>query len=366
MTDTAWTVTGGGTMSDTSIYIERRRIDSPADFVGRTISLDLDGEVSSGWNLRRVTEHGCVVTKGDHAVEHLVPANTLLALNPIRNLDRSDHTEEAADTAVRLLRTLGEGRIGPRLRKRGFDQIEPDFAQASASIHSDPSGEAGIWMDARPRDIEDLPALNIAAMGDINRDGGPGDAGNDFYLWRVHKVAPRAVRGRVQTIRPFMAQVTVGQFNTRRFGEYVFGWDPVGDGRWRDLAQIKGEPDVTLEGFVKLGVGLHWNRQFQWRVLLSLHPDSPRISMTTDPVGMKEIFRLRDVPPGKKRRAALRTWISEHWRRKARQDKEASVFVKQHLRGAQIFDWNGLRCTLIPAPDELEAVKAKYEAGALS
>lgn len=95
-----------------------------------------------------------------------------------------------------------------------------------------------------------------------------------------------------------------------------------------------------------------WTRRFNWRVSIGFE-DAPAVSFMTDPVGAREVFRLRDIPNGKSRRTALTHWVREHWRQK-RDVPEESVKVREHLRGASEFVWNGLRCRIVPSAIDQE------------
>jgi hypothetical protein len=96
---------------------------------------------------------------------------------------------------------------------------------------------------------------------------------------------------------------------------------------------------VTLAG------GLALRRRYHWSVLLGEN-GSPRARFITDLTGAREAFRLRDLPDGKMRRAALRHWVREHWRKRREPSEGERLWVKQHLRGATSFVWNGLRCEM--------------------
>jgi hypothetical protein len=98
--------------------------------------------------------------------------------------------------------------------------------------------------------------------------------------------------------------------------------------------------------------GLALMMRYEWSVWLG-HGSGPRVRFLSDPAGARAAFALRDVPPGRQRRAALRNWVEGHWRKK-RRDPEDQAWVKKHLRGATEFEWNDLRCKIQP-PDFVEA-----------
>lgn len=82
-----------------------------------------------------------------------------------------------------------------------------------------------------------------------------------------------------------------------------------------------------------------------WKVRLG-YEGYPRLSFTTDPIGVRAAFRLRDIPEGKTRRDALRHWVTEHWRDTGSGERSE---VRKHLRGKVDFTWNGLRCEIEPS-----------------
>ena len=122
-----------------------------------------------------------------------------------------------------------------------------------------------------------------------------------------------------------------------------------------DVATVKSDQSLygTIPNWmhpVNICHGVMLRREYLWSVLFG-EPGIPRARFSTDLIGVREAFRLRDIPPGKDRRAALRHWVREHWR-KNRSDKDTASWVKQHLRGALDFSWNGLSCRIQP-PMEL-------------
>ncbi len=88
-----------------------------------------------------------------------------------------------------------------------------------------------------------------------------------------------------------------------------------------------------------------------WTVTLSIPGVPPALILLTDAIGIKELFRLRDCPEGRDRRAALLHWVREHWRAN-RHDPETEAMVRQHLRGGREFDWFKLRAVVNAGPDE--------------
>lgn len=68
---------------------------------------------------------------------------------------------------------------------------------------------------------------------------------------------------------------------------------------------------------------------------------APALSLITDPTGVKELWKFRDLPLGAKRRSALLHWVNDHWRMD-RHDPDVETYVRKHLRGARSFSHGDL------------------------
>lgn len=123
------------------------------------------------------------------------------------------------------------------------------------------------------------------------------------------------------------------------------------------------ETDVSMETQdVSMAHGMMLRREYLWSVLLG-EPGIPRARFVTDVAGVRESFRLRDIPPGKQRRAALRHWVRDHWRKNRKRGGEDNAWVRAHLRGSLDFVWNGLSCQIMPSKeDERRNSKAAHDA----
>lgn len=100
-----------------------------------------------------------------------------------------------------------------------------------------------------------------------------------------------------------------------------------------------------------LGVGITKVSEFWWRVVIRFDGRKPGVMLFTDATGVKDFFRFRDVPEGKKRRDALLHWVTDHWRQN-RRDPEIENYVREFLRGSREFSWHGLSGTIeLPKTD---------------
>lgn len=100
--------------------------------------------------------------------------------------------------------------------------------------------------------------------------------------------------------------------------------------------------------------------RYEWSVWVG-HGDSPRLRFRSDPRGAMEVFRFRDIPDGRQRRAALLNWVRGHKRRTSgNQLNEAdATWVRRHMRGVQDFMWGGFRCRIAPPAYDMEHLYAE-------
>lgn len=123
-------------------------------------------------------------------------------------------------------------------------------------------------------------------------------------------------------------------------------------GMWVPAAprSINYPPDRL--GRIEIQLGWQLTVRYEWTIWLG-YTTGPRIRFLSDPTGAREAFRLRDIPEGRSRRAALRNWVTAHWRQ-TRNDPTDAAWVRKHLRGAVDFTWNGMRCRIQPPDFDLE------------
>lgn len=155
---------------------------------------------------------------------------------------------------------------------------------------------------------------------------------------------PYAIMGR--NVR--LAAGFITNFRIHGLGE--FGVDP---GAFGDKAH---DTEVALR-ILKVAAGLSLRRYYLWSVLLG-EGDGPRARFVTDPIGVREAFRLRDIPPGKKRRAALLHWVKAHWRKSRKTSAADRAWIRAHLRGVWSYTWNGLICQIEPSIEDMDMLTA--------
>jgi hypothetical protein len=193
--------------------------------------------------------------------------------------------------------------------------------------------------------------------------------------WRgvLHRVYPRMIDSMCLTVRPNgesvgarvpyaivgkkiieAARTTGGWRKTSMAHEII-------DPSWYGGDKGNRIADDFSGGFSMLG-GLALRRRYNWSVLLG-EGKGPRARFITDPVGIREIFRLRDIPPGRARRLALLHWVREHWRKRRDRSANDRTFVQKHLSGAWSYSWNGLQCQIEPSEEEVERLLAPKRDG---
>ncbi len=205
----------------------------------------------------------------------------------------------------------------------------------------------------------EFPKLDISMVTNLKGSGG-------FVLSRHRRVDAKQVRGRVLAIRPYMVEESTffvaeqWQRNLQNVGRKWLGGSDVSYTGWQqigpsDARTLMGRGPATLHENelvnVQMAFSLCATEYLDWTVAIG-YEGVPSVVFTTDPLGVREIFRLRDLPPGKMRRAALLHWVRGHWRKRRKDPGE--VKVEEYMRGSQVFTWNGLRCEIRPSQEELE------------
>lgn len=172
---------------------------------------------------------------------------------------------------------------------------------------------------------------------------------NSWQFVALNEFKPQKWRGHIRVHLPKMAEFSISIVTPD--GKKTSATTVLGLGKSAVINALGNSMDGTVEHLaVRIAGGLMLRRRYNWSVLLG-EGLGARARFITDLTGAREAFRLRDIPPGKMRRAALRHWVKEHWRKKRSAGLDDRTFVEQHLRGAQKFTWNGLRCAIVP-PEE--------------
>jgi len=109
--------------------------------------------------------------------------------------------------------------------------------------------------------------------------------------------------------------------------------------------------------YIYLLLNLQLTEYYEWFVYFTDNTSKLSFKIAIDPCLSKNIFKLRDVPEGKNRRAAIVNFVKEHLRANSNKDKDYKSLVKEHLRGKNQFIWNGFTVGILPAIYDLKRLE---------
>jgi hypothetical protein len=225
--------------------------------------------------------------------------------------------------------------------------------------------------DAAPRDV-DHDEWDVSWF--TNRITG-NDTNPTAELWkdkkaiygvqRIRRVALSEIRGRFKLKSGMVIELAAalihsdGTYTSSRF--YAEQW---GSSGWYVIGQPGPViPELLLDHErrqVEISLGYAYARHFDWQVEIG-YTKMPTIALTVDPPAARTVFKLRDLPPGKDRREALKHWVGEHYRHQSSGDStEELIKIWPYLRGGNQFKWHGMECRIHPSRHDLIRAK-KYE-----
>ncbi|HET8938995.1 MAG TPA: hypothetical protein VFN67_36375 [Polyangiales bacterium] len=121
--------------------------------------------------------------------------------------------------------------------------------------------------------------------------------------------------------------------------------------RWDCGPHVFNKDDV-IHRQTSYCLALQFSSRYWWRVLLG-YGNAARVCLCTNPAEARKLFATRDLPAGATRRAALRHWVTEHYRPTS---TGVAVPVRSHFRGADSFTWDALACDIIPSEYDRDRV----------
>lgn len=145
---------------------------------------------------------------------------------------------------------------------------------------------------------------------------------------------------------------------TKKSGYFPLRYRGTSIRRFADLNETEGTTSTfpavrTTLGAMRILPGFALSMRYAWSIYI-WEEGCRKLKLPADHAGILKAFKLRDVPAGKQRRAAIVNWINEHKRRKPGEDEDAQVLVRRHLRGATEFCWNGFHLGVQPPAFDLE------------
>lgn len=214
-----------------------------------------------------------------------------------------------------------------------------------------------IFTDVKPSDINNKYDISIIGNHFSEKE----DDTSLYWTSRFRSLPLRSCQGKVTRMFPSMAEFTMSIINKN--GTYnscldILGfngkkWVPVldrGFDKYGFSHKSWSHRDEEINRNSVAALGIAFSRQYMWRAVIGLENEAS-ISFSIHPNASKSLFKLRDAPPNKDRRSAIRNWVSEHWRINHKDpDPDQSIEVKRHLRGQTKFKWNGWIVEIIPAP----------------
>lgn len=220
----------------------------------------------------------------------------------------------------------------------------------------DPSGGDG----PTPYDLS--RPVRYGTIADMHADDNP-NRRTGFHAMKAHTASRMELRraaGRLPFLSPFPHLAVAVAFlkpytRTTTHGQFMASYH-AGDRSWVKWGNgYRTEVDPNLHEQLEMLISLQFSSRYNWHVHFRIG-DGPRLSLVTKPEHARHLFKARDLPPGKERRAALRHWVSEHYRRP---DTITPIGVRSHFRGADSFDWSGLRCEIEPSEYDKDRVGDK-------
>lgn len=186
----------------------------------------------------------------------------------------------------------------------------------------------------------------------------------------VRTVNPKSFRGHIHRVSPYMVEVLQGQYSEKILvtaracmvwlgGRWVNAVDEINYSNlkgdfipYRDIAgNIRADNDGAEIIAVCLAQALR--ERYEWGVSFKQDNETPSIRLETDPTGIKDLFKFREINQGTDRRDHLINWVTEHWR-KNRHDPDIEGYVRKHLRGNTCFQWEGLEVNILPSQFDIE------------
>lgn len=227
-------------------------------------------------------------------------------------------------------------------------------------------GSHGVFLDARPADIDG--ACDIRTVQEVTDEEGICLQFQRYSLGRPTRTSQKqraewVVRHRVICLHTSGKMERFEfQWGYRGIVEGFPQWGQIGlpstklgessefGEMWAGGAVIHSDKEVSK--VIQAAFGFQFSARYDWSVLIGLN-NYPRIRFATDPEGVRDVFKFRDMTDGEARRAALCHWVESHYRRAHRGSPDVRI-IEAYLRGKTDFIWNGMRCSIEPSPYDLE------------
>lgn len=263
----------------------------------------------------------------------------------------ADAVEHMASALAHAQRERNE----PTIPLAHFDGAQPFSQNYVHAIEGRQDPERGmILTDVTPYDLG--APLRYATLADVTGDGGEwlgyvASSATQLQLYDLRGV-------RMPFVSPAHCRISVAELT--RKGTYLgssrfCSWHPR-ERRWLTWGNHPPMADAFAQR-MRILIGAQFTARYEWHALIGF-PKAPRVSIPCSAIEARELFAARDLPPGAKRRAALRHWVGQHYRRTG-PELDQRTNVREHLRGATEFVWESLECSLQTSAFDRERAIAK-------
>lgn len=249
-------------------------------------------------------------------------------------------------------------RKSPALDLREWDGMQPYTGLYAEHVKAKQARERGsILTDVQPSDLG--RPIRYASLTDAWDDDGRERRGRLGYVGAFARQAhPRELRGErlpfLSAYHCFAGLVLINPHGTYEGTVRRCSFHP------RERVWVTWDRGVPSQQWkmdqfgrnMSMLLGMQFSARYEWHVKIGL-PKAPRLSLPCSPGEARSLFKARDLPPGKERRAALRHWVSEHVRGR---DTDEPTPVRQHLRGSTEFTMDQIECELVPSDFDREKV----------
>lgn len=185
------------------------------------------------------------------------------------------------------------------------------------------------------------------------------------------KGAPKIIENRLAIVSNDQKWYTYGDYHTHREIEVSgnsysvpvpFSINPNYIMKPTDVSEYL-KTDEYMEFVIQYNFALNvkLTGYYEWFAYIKEDEKSIGIKIPIAPESSKEVFMLRDLPPGDRRKKSICNFVKEHYRMVKNEfnDEIRQTLVKQHLRGETKFNWRGLQVNIIPAEYDLNRIGSK-------
>lgn len=201
-----------------------------------------------------------------------------------------------------------------------------------------------IFFDTTPKALNSVANISVLRLGIPD---GKTQAQRKWQFHKVKKITTKELRKKtgIFAVEPYELDVAFESFPKVQDSFFVFRNGKI---KVLDIPNYECTPQMKHEIATTASITLGVQFNLENAPYIYLKPENSNIGFSiwiNDLAQVKELFTLREIPDGYKRRAALKHWVAKHLRRKSSKPDE-TVEVRRHLRGKESFEWFGMRGTI--------------------